>query len=64
MDSLRNQLDIVFYSNQIFEEWKKINNLAKRAEAIGTLTVIMNGEKPGGGAPQANSNSKNLKHKK
>lgn len=41
-----NQLDIVFYSNQIFEEWKKINNLAKRAEAIGTLTGIMNGEKP------------------
>lgn len=41
-----NQLDIIFYSNQIFEEWKKINNLAKRAEAIGTLTAIMNGEKP------------------
>jgi len=41
-----NQLDITFYSNQIFEEWKKINNLAKRAEAIGTLTAIMNGEKP------------------
>ena len=39
-------MDIVFYSNQIFEEWKKIANLAKRAEAITTLTGIMNGEKP------------------
>ena len=41
-----NEIDIDFNSNQIFEEWKKINNLAKRAEAIGTLTGIMNGEKP------------------
>jgi hypothetical protein len=45
-DIIMNQMDIVFYSNQIFEEWKKINNLAKRAEAITTLTGIMNGEKP------------------
>jgi len=43
---IMNQMDIVFYSNQIFEEWKKIANLAKRAEAITTLTGIMNGEKP------------------
>ena len=43
---LMNEVDIDFNSNQIFEEWKKINNLAKRAEAIGTLTGIMNGEKP------------------
>ena len=43
---IMNQIDIVFYSNQIFEEWKKIANLAKRAEAITTLTGIMNGEKP------------------
>jgi len=43
---IMNQIDIDFNSNQIFEEWKKINNLAKRAEAIGTLTGIMNGEKP------------------
>jgi hypothetical protein len=41
-----NSVDIIFYTNQIFEEWKKINTLAKRAEAIGTLTGIMNGEKP------------------
>ena len=41
-----NEIDINFNSNQIFEEWKKINNLAKRAEAIGTLTGIMNGDKP------------------
>ena len=39
-------MDIIFYTNQIFEEWKKINNMAKRAEAITTLTGIMNGEKP------------------
>ena len=43
---LMNEVDIDFNSNQIFEEWKKINNLAKRAEAIGTLTGLMNGEKP------------------
>jgi len=41
-----NQMDIIFYTNQIFEEWKKINNMAKRAEALGTLTAVMNGEKP------------------
>ena len=43
---IMNEMNIDFNSNQIFEEWKKINNLAKRAEAIGTLTGIMNGEKP------------------
>ncbi len=41
-----NSIDIIFYTNQIFEEWKKINTMAKRAEAITTLTGIMNGEKP------------------
>lgn len=45
-DVIMNEMDIDFNSNQIFEEWKKINNLAKRAEAIGTLTGIMNGDKP------------------
>ena len=45
-DVVMNEIDINFNSNQIFEEWKKINNLAKRAEAIGTLTGIMNGDKP------------------
>ena len=39
-------MDIIFYTNQIFEEWKKINNMAKRAEALGSLTAVMNGEKP------------------
>jgi hypothetical protein len=43
---LMNQMDIIFYTNQIFEEWKKINNLSKKAEALGTLTAVMNGEKP------------------
>jgi len=41
-----NQMDIIFYTNQIFEDWKKINNLSKKAEALGTLTAVMNGEKP------------------
>ena len=41
-----NQMDIIFYTNQIFEEWKKINNLSKKAEALGTLIGVMNGEKP------------------
>lgn len=43
---LMNQIDIIFNSNQVFEEWKKLNNLAKKAEIFGTLVGIMNGEKP------------------
>jgi len=41
-----NQVDIQFYSNQLFEDWKKINNLSKRSEIVGTLLGVMNGEKP------------------
>lgn len=41
-----NSVDITFYSNQIFEEWKKINNLEKKAGIVGTLLGVMNGEKP------------------
>jgi len=41
-----NQVDISFNSNQVFEEWKKLGNMAKKAEILGTLTGIMNGEKP------------------
>lgn len=41
-----NQVGIDFYTNQLFEEWKKINNLAKRSEIIGTLLGVMDGEKP------------------
>lgn len=43
---LLNQIDITFNSNQVFEEWKKLNNLSKKAEIFGTLVGIMNGEKP------------------
>jgi hypothetical protein len=43
---LMNQIDINFNSNQVFEEWKKLNNLAKKSEIFGTLVGIMNGEKP------------------
>lgn len=45
-DIFNNQVDIEFYSNQLFEDWKKINNLAKRSEIVGTLLGVMNGEKP------------------
>ena len=41
-----NQMDIHFYTNQVFKEWKKINNLAKKSEIVGTLLGVMNGEKP------------------
>jgi hypothetical protein len=41
-----NQVDILFNSNQLFEEWKKISNLQKRADALTSLTQIMNGEQP------------------
>ena len=43
---LVNQIDINFNSNQVFEEWKKLNNLAKKAEIFGTLVGVMNGDKP------------------
>ncbi len=43
---IMNQMDISFNSNQVFEEWKKLNNLSKKAEIFGTLVGIMNGEKP------------------
>lgn len=41
-----NQIDINFYTNQVFEEWKKLNNLSKKAEIFGTMIGIMNGDKP------------------
>jgi len=43
---LLNQIDISFNSNQVFEEWKKLNNLSKKAEIFGTLVGVMNGDKP------------------
>ena len=43
---LLNQIDISFNSNQVFEEWKKLNNLSKKAEIFSTLIGIMNGDKP------------------
>lgn len=41
-----NQIDITFNSNQVFEEWKKLGNMEKKAEILGTMLGIMNGEKP------------------
>ena len=35
-----NQIDVKFNSNQVFEEWKKLNNLSKKAEIVSTLTGI------------------------
>ena len=39
-----NQVDIIFYSNQLFEDWKKINNLSKKADAVSTLLGVMKSE--------------------
>lgn len=41
-----NAVDITFFTNQVFEEWKKINNLEKKAGIVGTLLGVMNGDKP------------------
>jgi hypothetical protein len=35
-----NEVDVQFLSNQLFEEWKKLGNLSKKAEILGTLTGI------------------------
>lgn len=35
-----NEVDIDFISNQLFEEWKKLGNLMKKAEILNTLTAI------------------------
>lgn len=35
-----NEVDIQFISNQLFEEWKKLGNLSKKAEILGTLNGI------------------------
>jgi hypothetical protein len=45
-DFFTNAVDITFFTNQVFEEWKKINNLEKKAGIVGTLLGVMNGEKP------------------
>jgi Bacteriophage T4-like portal protein (Gp20) len=39
-DIFLNQVDVTFYSNQYFEEWKKLGNLEKRAGLLGTLLGI------------------------
>lgn len=43
---IMNQMDISFNTNQVFEEWKKLNNLSKKAEIFTTLAGVMDGEKP------------------
>src|SRR5574343_415548 len=35
-----NQIDIVFNSNQLFEEWKKLGNMQKRSDIMQTLLGI------------------------
>ena len=45
-ETFLNQIDVIFYSNQVFEEWKKLGNLEKKAGIVGTLLGVMNGEKP------------------
>lgn len=36
-----NQIDINFHSNQLFEEWKKLGNMEKRAGLLSTLLGIV-----------------------
>jgi hypothetical protein len=43
-DSFLNSVDVNFYTNQLFEDWKKINNLSKRADIVGTLLGVMKTE--------------------
>ena len=35
-----NQIDIDFISNQLFEEWKKLGNMSKKIEILGSYTGI------------------------
>lgn len=35
-----NQIDVIFNSNHLFEEWKKIGNMEKKAGVLGTLLGI------------------------
>jgi len=35
-----NQIDVEFISNQLFEEWKKLGNMAKKIEILGSYTGI------------------------
>ena len=35
-----NQIDVIFNSNDLFEEWKHLSNLEKRSQIVGTLTAI------------------------
>ena len=35
-----NQIDIDFISNQLFEEWKKLGNMSKKIEVLGSYTGI------------------------
>ena len=35
-----NQVDIIFVSNQLFEEWKQLGNLEKRSGILSTLLGI------------------------
>ena len=37
---LLNQVDIEFISNQLFEEWKKLGNMSKKIEILGSYTGI------------------------
>jgi len=45
-DIFVNRLDISFHKNEIFEEWKRMNNLSKRADIVSTMLGITKDEKP------------------
>jgi Bacteriophage T4-like portal protein (Gp20) len=39
-----NQVDVVFNTNELFEEWKKLGNMEKRANILTTMLGIQTGE--------------------
>ncbi len=45
-ESFLKQIDVTFNSNQVFEEWKKLGNMEKKAGILGSMLGIVNGEKP------------------
>jgi len=45
-ESFLKQIDVTFNSNQVFEEWKKLGNMEKKANILGSMLGIVNGEKP------------------
>lgn len=43
-DLFMNDCDIIFNSNQVFETWKRLNNMSKKADMVNSLLQIMRTE--------------------